>query len=79
MRLIAPYCMIAGTWYGLLDLLIERNPALFLYDISTLSFWLEHKGAWYVAMLIPVYLLFPYFLANCKCKLDTRMNKIYSA
>lgn len=61
MRLIAPYCMIAGTWYGLLDLLIERNPALFLYDISTLSFWLEHKGAWYVAMLIPVYLLFPYF------------------
>lgn len=33
----------------------------FLLDVSTLSFWLEHKGAWYVAMLIPVYLLFPWF------------------
>ena len=60
-RLIVPYCMIAGTWYGLVDLLIERNLALFLYDISTWSFWLEHKGAWYVAMLIPVYIFFPWF------------------
>lgn len=34
---------------------------MFLYDISTVSFWVEHKGAWYVAMLIPVYLIFPWF------------------
>ena len=60
-RLIIPYCFIAITWYGLLDLVVGRNPVLFFYDISTLSFWLEHKGAWYVAMLIPVYLVFPFF------------------
>lgn len=60
-RLIIPYGLIAGTWYGLLDLLVNRNPILFLYDISTLSFWMEHRGAWYVAMLIPVYILFPWF------------------
>lgn len=60
-RLIIPYCLIAATWYGILDLLIKRNLAYVLYDISTLSFWIEHKGAWYVAMLIPIYLLFPWF------------------
>lgn len=56
-----PYCLIAGTWYGILDLLIERNLILLLFDISTLSFWVEHKGAWYVAMLILVYLFFPWY------------------
>lgn len=60
-RLIIPYCLIAATWYGILDLLIKGNLTYFLYDISTLSFWLEHKGAWYVAMLIPIYFLFPWF------------------
>lgn len=33
----------------------------FLYEISLLSFWLGHRGAWYVAMLIPVYLIFPWY------------------
>ena len=26
-----------------------------------MSFWFEHQGAWYVAMLIPIYFLFPWF------------------
>lgn len=60
-RLIVPYCLIAVTWYGILDLLIKGSLTNFLYDVSTLSFWFEHKGAWYVAMLIPIYLLFPWF------------------
>ena len=33
----------------------------FFFELSTLSFWMEHKGAWYVAMLIPVYIFFPFF------------------
>lgn len=60
-RLIIPYVLIAGTWYGIYDLLIQGRPLLFFFDLSTLSFWAEHKGAWYVAMLIPVYIIFPYF------------------
>lgn len=60
-RVIIPYALIAGTWYGIYDLLIQGRPLLFLYDFSTFSFWLDHKGAWYVAMLIPVYIAFPWF------------------
>ena len=67
-RLIIPYVLIAGTWYGITDLLINRNLVLFLYNISTISFWLEHKGAWYVAMLIPVYLIFPWFFDWAEAK-----------
>ncbi len=33
----------------------------FLYDLSTLSFWIADRGIWYVAMLIPVYLVFPFY------------------
>ncbi|MDB7951543.1 acyltransferase family protein [Faecalitalea cylindroides] len=60
-RVIVPYCLIAMTWYGIQDLFLNKDILLFIYDVSTLSFWVEHKGAWYVAMLIPVYLLFPCF------------------
>lgn len=60
-RVIIPYCLIAATWYGILDLLVKGSLFRFLYDFSTMSFWFEHQGAWYVAMLIPIYFLFPWF------------------
>lgn len=60
-RVLIPYILIAGTWYGLRYLIIEHNIISFLYNICLLSFWLEHRGAWYVAMLIPAYLIFPWF------------------
>lgn len=72
-RLIVPYCLIAMTWYGIQDLFINKNFLLFIYDVSTLSFWIEHKGAWYVAMLIPVYLLFPWFYDWAEKKKDIRV------
>lgn len=60
-RVLLPYLLIAGTWYTIYDLIFMRKPGMFLYDLSTLSFWFSHRGAWYVAMLIPVYLLTPLF------------------
>lgn len=60
-RVIAPYLLIAATWYGIKYLLIQQNPTGFFYELSTLSFWIDHQGAWYVAMLVPVYLIFPLF------------------
>lgn len=40
---------------------IQKDIVAFVCDVSTLSFWSEHRGAWYVAMLIPVYIIFPLF------------------
>ena len=34
---------------------------MFIYELSTLSFWIEHKGAWYVAALLPIYMIYPIF------------------
>lgn len=60
-RVFIPYLIIAGTWYAVNDLLIMRSPLKFIYDLSTLSFWTEHQGAWYVAMLVPLYIVYPWF------------------
>lgn len=60
-RVLVPYAMIAGIWYGLKYLVFQFQPGMFLLELSTLSFWLHHRGAWYVALIIPLYLLFPFF------------------
>ena len=60
-RVLIPYLLIAGIWYGIKYLLIEGKPAMFLYEWLTLSFWAEHTGAWFVAALIPIYLGYPFF------------------
>lgn len=60
-RVFIPYLMIAATWYGIKYLLIQHDVAWFFYELSTASFWIGHHGAWYVAMLVPVYIIFPFF------------------
>lgn len=59
-RVLIPYFLIAGIWYGVLYLGIKHSVGAFIYELSTLSFWVEHKGAWYVAMLVPIYLIYPW-------------------
>lgn len=60
-RVFIPYLMIAATWYGIKYLFIQHDVAWFFYELSTASFWIGHHGAWYVAMLVPVYIIFPFF------------------
>lgn len=60
-RVIVPYLLIAATWYGTKYLFIQHDITEFFYELSTLSFWIDHQGAWYVAMLLPIYLVFPWF------------------
>ena len=56
-----PYLIIAGIWYSIKYILIGRNVLTFFYELSTISFWIEHRGAWYIAALIPFYGLFPFY------------------
>lgn len=71
-RVIIPYLLMAFLWYGIEYFILQLKPLKFLYEISTLSFWIEHKGAWYVAMLIPVYLIYPiYYRWNQRKMLKT--------
>lgn len=61
LRVVVPYFIIAGIWYGIKYLVLEPSFVGFIWELSTLSYWFEHKGAWYVAMLIPLYFFYPLF------------------
>ena len=76
-RVLLPYLCISVTWYGVKYLIIEQNFVGFLWETSLLSYWFEHKGAWFVAMLIPVYLIFPWFYDWVET--EDRNKKIFSS
>lgn len=61
LRVLIPYLIISGIFYCWIDILVDHNLIRFFSDLSLLSFWTEHRGAWYVAMIIPIYLVFPVF------------------
>lgn len=67
-RIGVPYLVLAIPFCFVSDILVAQTAdwGLFVLDLSTLSYWLLHRGAWYVAMLVPLYLLVPFFgrLAN---------------
>ncbi len=65
-RVAIPYVVIAFIWYGTKYLFVENDIIKFIYEFTTLSFWVEHKGAWYVAMLVPLYIVYPWYYKMCK-------------
>ena len=74
-KVFIPYFVIAGIWYSLKYLIFEKGEIIkFLYELSTLSFWMEHLGAWYVAFLIPLYFLYPFYF---NYKKDKQYKYIY--
>ncbi len=74
-RVFIPYLLIVGLWYAIKYIFCLCDPIGFIYELSTLSFWIEHKGAWYVAMLIPVYLIFPLFYKWIESNDKSRFKK----
>lgn len=56
---IYPFRFVLGVYASLPD---------FLLSITTLEFWLYHRGAWYVAMLFPLYLFTPCLVNELKSK-----------
>ena len=58
----------AVPFYFASDILVANQGdwGLFVLDVSTLSYWLLHRGAWYVAMLVPLYLLVPLVDSFCR-------------
>ena len=59
MRIFVPYLFmqIPFWFWRLLDGTFSLPHELLVF--STIGFWLYHVGAWYVALLVPLYLLTP--------------------
>lgn len=62
-RILFPY-LLFGIPYWVVYLLQNGDLSVssFLYYGSTLGYWTEHKGFWYMALLIPLYLLMPWYV-----------------
>ena len=62
-RITVPFILIAISIYPLRVILnIPVSFSDFFLYITTLEFWIHHRGAWYVAMLFPLYFLTPYIV-----------------
>lgn len=69
-RIFLPYTFIQIPFWIYRILEGHFNLKEELLCFSTISFWTKHIGAWYVALLIPLYFLTPYIykLVSEKCK-----------
>lgn len=58
-RVFVPYTMCIVVQWVFLIILGKFDFKEDFYIYTTLAFWTEHKGFWYIALLIPLYLLTP--------------------
>ncbi len=59
-RVVLPYLLVSGCFWIGQDLLYHKNIILFFKNITLYSFWRSgYLRLWYIALLIPLYLIFP--------------------
>ena len=59
-RIFVPYVLMQIPYWSYFIAIGKFNLADSLYEFSTLAFWVRHTGMWYIALLIPLYLLAPF-------------------
>lgn len=67
-RVLIPYFAISIPWFSIQAILHNQSFDKFICNILTISFWTEHSGAWFVALLLPLYILTPLFYSFIKSK-----------
>lgn len=60
-KILLPFLMIAIPTYIVYCYVEKLGIWDFVMNITTLSYWTDHGSAWYVAMLLPLYLITPFF------------------
>lgn len=60
-RTFVPFFIMAVCFCSVIYLILDFQPFTFLKEITTLSFWLDHHGPWYIAMLLPLYAVSPLY------------------
>ena len=64
-RILIPYLLISG-FQQFLSVLHGTPISQALLELSTISYWINHRGAWFIAMLIPVYAMTPIHYNVCE-------------
>ena len=58
-RILIPYMIITLPWWIYFSISRDIGLTGFILNVTTLNYWVIHMGAWYVALLIPLYLITP--------------------
>lgn len=67
-RVLLPYIIIS-VFFLIIDGILHDDFCFgqWLYEFSTIGFWHQHKGAWFVALIIPIYLISPFLYKSLQC------------
>lgn len=65
-RILIPYLLITVVSNILAITRGSKSIISAILDISTINYWLNHRGAWFIAMLIPLYAIAPLHDYLCK-------------
>lgn len=58
-RTAIPYLLLAAVAYAILDLWLKHDFGGFFLDLTCVSFYTKHIGAWYVAVILILYMVYP--------------------
>lgn len=58
-KILVPYILIQVPFWFYLWFYGDFNLLYNLYVLSTVAFWIDHVGAWYIALILPLYCLTP--------------------
>lgn len=64
-RILVPYLIIIG-FQKILSVMHGMPVSQALLELSTIGYWINHQGAWFVAMLIPLYAIAPFHYTICR-------------
>ena len=73
-RILIPYVLIIGP-ITILGILQGESVWTSILNFSTINFWLNHRGSWFIAMLIPLYAITPLHYLVCN---RTKAATIYN-
>lgn len=59
-RIFIPYTLAQIPYWGFYIIKGDFDLIDSLYEFSTIAFWVRHTGMWYIALLIPLYVLTPF-------------------
>lgn len=59
-RLLIPYLLITLPFAIFALAVGQENILDFVWRMTAMEFWLYHKGAWFVSLMIPLYLISPF-------------------
>ena len=60
-RLFVPYLLIFGGTHIIVCIENQWTIYRYLFDLSTISFWFGHSTCWFVDVLVPLYLISPFW------------------